>query len=367
MIDHLNNMQELLIGKPIYIYGTGTVGRDTWRVLAAKGYQITCYMDHRISENPFIGKIPIIAPEMINRSNISSTIIILAIHNREVDMPALIDHLKSLGYAHFVSMIDMYDDFADELGARYWLVNRTFYRAYKTQINAANELWTDDLSRETYTKTLQFRVSGNYSLLPEPDFTHQYFPPHLPPWKQPIRLIDCGAYDGDVIRNFMKNDYTFSALAAFEPDLHNYSCLVTTLREIGKNIPEVNLFPCGVSSTSRMLGFSSGLGEASGVTASGGTIIHGVALDDAVPNFRPTLIKMDIESAEMDALLGARNLISKYQPGLAISVYHTPAHLWEIPLWVAEFAEKNGLQYTYYLRSHARNCFDTVFYAVPHS
>lgn len=51
--------------------------------------------------------------------------------------------------------------------------------------------------------------------------------------------------------------------------------------------------------------------------------------------------------------------------GLAISIYHSPAHLWEIPLWVAQFAAENGMRYTYYLRSHARDCFDTVFYAIP--
>jgi hypothetical protein len=88
-------------------------------------------------------------------------------------------------------------------------------------------------------------------------------------------------------------------------------------------------------------------------------------LDDALPNFAPTLIKMDIEGAEMDALQGARQFIRIHRPALALSAYHTPAHLWEIPLWVAQFAIENGLHYTYYLRSHAYNCFETVFYAVP--
>jgi hypothetical protein len=130
-----------------------------------------------------------------------------------------------LGYIQFISMIDLYDYFAVELGTRYWLTKRTFYRDFKTQINAANDLWADDLSRKTYTKTLQFRVTGDFSLLPAPDITHQYFPLDMPPWKQPIRMVDCGAYDGDAIRDFINNGHTFSALAAFEPDVQNYPSL----------------------------------------------------------------------------------------------------------------------------------------------
>jgi FkbM family methyltransferase len=294
-------------------------------------------------------------------------VIILAIHNREVDMKALIARIKALGYIHLLTMIDLYDHFAAELGARYWLTYRTFYRDYETQINAAYNLWADDLSREAYEKTLHFRLTGDFSLLPEPDMAHQYFPPDLPPWKQPMRLIDCGAYDGDVIRNFTKSGYKFSALAAFEPDAQNYARLAKYTQEHSKTIPELSLWPCGVCAISCQLRFASGLDEASGIEASGETVIQCVALDEALPNFAPTLIKMDIEGAEMDALMGARQLILAHQPALALSVYHTPAHLWEIPLWVEQLAAENGLHYTYYLRSHARNCFDTVFYAVPNS
>jgi FkbM family methyltransferase len=352
-------------GTSIYIYGTGTVGQNVWRVLSARGIHVTGYMDHRTCDNPTITGVPIFLPDSVASSEKGQAIIVFAIHNREVDMLVLIARLKALGFEQFISMIDLYDYFAAELGVRYWLTSRTFYGDYKSQIHAANELWSDDLSRETFAKTLQFRITGDFSLLSEPDLEHQYFPLDLPPWKQPIRMIDCGAYDGDVIRDFIKNGYNFSALAAFEPDLQNFTRLANYMKLYGKTIPEMSLFPCGVFATSRQLHFSSSMGEASGIADSGETVIQCVALDDVLPNFTPTLIKMDIEGAEMDALIGARHQILAHQPALAISVYHTPAHLWEIPLWVAQFATKNRLRYTYHLRSHARNCFDTVFYAVP--
>ena len=322
-------------------------------------------MDHRTHENPFIADVPILAPDSLTIANKGQAIIILAIHNREVDMQALIVRLKQLGYTQFITMIDLYDLFADDLGTRYWLTKRTFYRDFEASIHAASSVWVDDLSQEIFTRTLQFRITGDFSLLPEPDMLHQYFPPNLPRWKQPIRMIDCGTYDGGDIHEFIKNGFRFSALAAFEPDLQNYTRLVGFIREHSKNFPEVSLWPCGAYSESCQLRFFSGRGEASGIAKSGGTIIQCVALDDALPNFAPTLIKMDIEGAEMEALFGTRKLIRMYQPILAISAYHTPAHLWEIPLWVAQFAAENGLHYNYFLRAHAFNCFDTVFYAIP--
>jgi FkbM family methyltransferase len=352
-------------GVSIYIYGTGSVGQHIYHVLTSKGITIAAYMEHRMRENPCLGEVPIFAPDSASIQQKAQAVVILAIHNREVDMLALITRLKVLGYTQFISMIDLYDHFAADLGTRYWLTNRSLYRGCEAIIGKANALWADAISRETYAKILQFRISGDFSLLPAPDMDHQYFPPDLPRWHQPVRMIDCGAYDGDVICAFIQNDYEFSALAAFEPDLQNYARLVAFIHTQGQAIAEISLWPCGVYAQSSQLHFASGMGESSIIAASGETLIQCVALDDALPNFAPTLIKMDIEGAEMDALSGARQLIRAYRPALAISVYHTPTHLWEIPLWVAQFSAENGLNYTYHLRAHAHNCFETVFYAIP--
>jgi len=81
------------------------------------------------------------------------------------------------------------------------------------------------------------------------------------------------------------------------------------------------------------LGLSANQGEASHLTtdSSSGTIIQCVALDDTLIGWHPTYIKMDIEGAEYDALLGAERLIRSYKPVLAICVYHRPQDIWEIP------------------------------------
>ena len=119
------------------------------------------------------------------------------------------------------------------------------------------------------------------------------------------------------------------------------------------------LWPCAVHNRTMRLRFASGLGMASVVRADGAEIVQAVSLDDALSGFRPTLIKMDIEGAEYDALLGARETIHRYRPGLAVCVYHQPQHLWQIPLLIQSWS----LGYRFWLRPHAHNGFDLVLYA----
>ncbi len=49
-------------------------------------------------------------------------------------------------------------------------------------------------------------------------FVHQYFPTDLPVWKSPLRLMDCGAYDGVTLREILALGIPNEAVAAYEPD-----------------------------------------------------------------------------------------------------------------------------------------------------
>jgi hypothetical protein len=70
---------------------------------------------------------------------------------------------------------------------------------------------------------------------------------------------------------------------------------------------------------------------------------------------------MDIEGAEALALIGAKKIIKKCRPILAISYYHKPDDIWEIPLLL----EKQCENYKFYLRQHLYNSFESVLYAIP--
>lgn len=75
---------------------------------------------------------------------------------------------------------------------------------------------------------------------------------------------------------------------------------------------------------------------------------------------KPTYIKMDVEGAEYQALLGAKNTISAYKPKLAISVYHEPEDIWELPVLI----HKLNCEYRFYLRHYSFFEVETVLYAV---
>ena len=74
-------------------------------------------------------------------------------------------------------------------------------------------------------------------------------------------------------------------------------------------------------------------------------------------------IKMDIEGAELSALMGAKQTITQHKPTLAICVYHSLKDFYEIP----EFITKLDLGYQFYLQHSTVHGDETVLFAqVPH-
>jgi hypothetical protein len=86
-----------------------------------------------------------------------------------------------------------------------------------------------------------------------------------------------------------------------------------------------------------------------------------VPLDELLDDTEPTFIKMDIEGAELDALLGTRSIIERNAPILAICLYHAQEHLWQVPLLIQSFNSK----YDFFLRRYADECWELVCYAIP--
>ncbi|GAB6267909.1 MAG: hypothetical protein STSR0002_06490 [Smithella sp.] len=344
------------------IYGAGNIGKEVFRILNDRGIHVGGFIDQKAQEDSYWNGVPIYRPQknLFSADERKKTNVIVAIHNRDVEIPPIIEMLRSFGYGRIVTLFELYDHFGDELGGRFWLTSRAYYKPLEPFMEEAFNLWEDDTSKNLYKAIIRFRLTGDYGALPKSDMEHQYFPPDLPAWKMPLRFIDCGAFDGDTLSYLNKHDIPIEAVAAFEPDQGNFDKLSQFVKNNLTCLKNVTLWPCGVHSLTKQMRFSSGQGEASIMTEKGDIVIQCLSLDDVIPDFAPTLIKMDIEGAEYEALLGARGIISKYRPGLAICLYHRPADLWQIPLLVNEIM--GG--YKCYLRMHAFNGFETVMYGV---
>lgn len=84
------------------------------------------------------------------------------------------------------------------------------------------------------------------------------------------------------------------------------------------------------------------------------------SIDETIPEEEKiTLIKMDIEGAEYEALLGAERTIKMYRPRLAISIYHNACDYWRIAELVKQFVP----EYRISVRHHKTGHVDTVLYA----
>jgi hypothetical protein len=119
--------------------------------------------------------------------------------------------------------------------------------------------------------------------------------------------------------------------------------------------------PLAAAEKYSMLSFISGQGEGGAIGINGNTNIAAVALDELMVNTPVDFIKLDVEGAEAQVINGARQLIHRCRPVLALSLYHNPQDIWILPELLFEVCE----DYSFYVRQHYFNSFDSVLCAVP--
>ena len=215
----------------------------------------------------------------------------------------------------------------------------------------------DEESRETLRKLFSFRYT--YDLDHLAGFTErqteQYFEPFFRlSGGQPV-FVDVGGFDGFTSEEFIRRAPDFAAVYIFEPDAANGARCQQRLSRFAN----VHLMPFGAGREDATLRFSSD-GSASSIREDGDCEIHIRRIDDVV-DAAPTFFKVDIEGAEMMALEGARDLLARHRPVLALAVYHRPSDFWNIPRMIEGIAAG----YKIYLRHYTESIYETVMYFVP--
>jgi len=241
----------------------------------------------------------------------------------------------------------------------YYLKPVKFYLENKDKIIKTLKFFHDKTSLELYIKLIKSYTSGNFYSLPFSPADEQYFPRDINLLKGYKRFIHCGAFIGDTIRQLMQIIGKIEALVCFEPDIINFNELKKFLNYYAKEIADyIIAFPCAVWKENTFLNFTNGMGGGSCIDENGEFMVYGVAIDDVLPNFNPTYITMDIEGAELEALEGTKKTIKECLPDLAISVYHKPEHLWEIPLYIKSL----NPSYKFFLRNYTGGILETILY-----
>ena len=230
---------------------------------------------------------------------------------------------------------------------------------HKEQICSLYERMSDFESREALLLFIAQKLSGMY-VKPYSN-SPQYFDERIFVPGDNETFIDCGAYTGDSCIGFLEflkrnNIGTYKKYIAFEPDPDNFRIMTKNLT-FYKNIEMLNI---GTYEKKDVLHFTSGKAMGSRLDSSGGISVNVDSIDNVLNGEEATIIKMDIEGAELSTLKGAEKTIRKYKPRLAVCVYHRTDDLLTIPDYILSL----NPDYKLYFRNHCDQAYEAVLYAV---
>lgn len=217
----------------------------------------------------------------------------------------------------------------------------------------------DDFSRLVLTRCLQYRLLGTPESFTDIVDWELYLPRQLSLQDYAACYVDCGAFDGDSVRlHLQRYADAVNSVYAFEPDPATFQALCNK----SAHEQRIHCINKGVSDQPGQLQFQSNKERASGFTDDGDIVVGITSLDAELADVKPSLLKMNIEAFEPQAINGATRLIQQFQPALAISVYHRPEHLYSIQQQIRAISDD---RYQFYLRQHDGGLVETVLYAIP--
>mgnify|MGYP002551997969 CR=1 FL=1 len=216
----------------------------------------------------------------------------------------------------------------------------------------------DDESRRVYASIINFKISGNIRYLL--DVTT----PKTEIYRKIINLtpnevyVDLGAYNGDTIQEVLQlTRGKYIRIYAIEPDRKNFKKLCKYLD--GMNyVYAYNAVAWCLDTT---VPFATKAGRQSAVSAFGQQI-DARSVDSILQGKPATIIKMDVEGCEREALWGASQTIAHFSPKLMVSLYHRNEDIFALPLLIRRLNPNYDLYVRHQLYIPA---WETNLYAVP--
>lgn len=361
----------------LVLFGAGGLGRRILAGLRQAGVEPRAFADNNLARwGTFESGVPILSPANAAERFGQTAVFVVTVWNagpqhRTCDLSR---QLVQLGCQSVTSICPLFWKFPEIFLPHCYLDLPHKVLADKALIRRVFSRLGDSESRAVFVSQLRCRLLGHFDTMPAPIPEAQYWPGGIINFDKDEYFVDCGAFDGDTIRELVHGQhFGVRKLTAFEPDPANFKRLQDSVRALPDDIrSRIELHQAAVGLTSGKLRFNADASVSSAVTGSGTPIgvaasdgersveVQCVALDDAIKDERPTYIKMDVEGYELAAIEGARNIIADHQPLLAVCAYHRQDHLWRVPSVISSIWD----QYRIYFRAHASEG-DLVCYAVP--
>jgi len=348
----------------VVLFGAGSLGKTALKCLRSIGIEPLAFCDNNPDRwNGMVQGVPALSPQDASAQFGKSALFIVTIWSLGHRYAETKETLRKLGCRRVTPASSLRWKFADILMPYFCqdLPHKMFQNSESVLKTAS--LWGDDKSREEYLRQVEWRASGDYGVLSKPDLEESYFPSSIFELSQGEFFVDCGSYTGDTLQQFLQRTANeFAGAVAVEPDPKNFSALRDWIDGLNPDIGNrIQLNKVAVGSTRGQVRFAADGGEGSSIRGDGDILVDCVRLDDLLADSSPTYIKMDIEGAEPDALMGAQNTISKHRPVLSICVYHAQDHVWSIPALIHKLAP----DYRLFLRPHDVDGWQLVLYAIP--
>lgn len=309
-----------------------------------------------------------------NSNKIGTTIQNIPIKSWEQVNDIWNDFLIVITTSYFDEVINQLEELKFK-GSIYYLPKNAYYKntvyslnyikKFEHRFRNVYEQLKDEISKKVYLNVLKNNMSLESRYFDEISSyeINGYFGTDLFINVEDEIIVDAGAYIGDTVQEFFEHsEGKYKYIYAFEPDEENYKVLKKNCSD-KKNI----IYICsGLGEKKETLSFCTGAGVSSHIDIDGDVSIEINSLDNFFEKKEaPTYIKMDIEGSERNALIGAKNIIKKHLPTLAISAYHKMEDMFALIELIQELSNNKYeiyLRHTFYYQN-VRIQPDVIIYA----
>ncbi len=345
------------------VFGAGHMGGRVVAALRALGIRPLAISDNNSALwGTLVAGLPVIPPDEAGERFGKNAVFFIAIRNENHWFRETFLQLGYLGCSYISSSEPVAWRFPEIFPPflPYDLPHKVYM--HSDAVLRAAEIWADDLSRAEYLAQVQLRTLGDPFPLAEPALEESYFLPGVFQLEPDDVFLDCGAFDGDTIRSVIDLNREFTRIDAVEADSHSFARLASYVASLSPDLRQkIHLHQCAVGSTRGSVRFDDTGSAVSKISDEGKILVDMVPIDLIFARKRVSMIKMDIEGGECDALLGAKEVIRRDRPILAICVYHSQQDLWRLPLLMRDLCPEHRM----YLQAYRGDGIQTVAYAVP--